>query len=76
MAGKLRNRLIFLLTEKERRDNRRISQVELAEAVGISFNAAGRWLRNEVERFDAPIIEKFCDYFGCEVGDLLYIDRE
>jgi DNA-binding Xre family transcriptional regulator len=75
MSEKLRNRFFVLLTEKERQENRRITQTEIADRLGISIQTVGRWLRNEVDRFDAPVVEKFCDYFGCEVGDLLYIDR-
>lgn len=75
MAGKLKNRLLYLVTEWERANNKRVSQAELARELGISYNALIRWLNNDVERFDAPIIERLCEHFGVEVGDLLYIDR-
>lgn len=71
----MKNRLLHLVTEKERQDNERISQAKLAREIKISYNALDRWLKNDVERYDAPIVERLCEYFGCDVGDLLYIDR-
>jgi DNA-binding Xre family transcriptional regulator len=76
MAGKLKNRLMILMIEKERQLGRRLTQLEVANEIGVTSQLMGRWMRNEVDRFDGPVIEKFCDYFQCEVGDLLYIDRE
>lgn len=75
MTRRLRNRFFILLSEKERRENRRITQTEIAEAVDLSIHTVGRWMRNEVGKFEAPVVERICDYFGCEVGDLLYLER-
>jgi DNA-binding Xre family transcriptional regulator len=76
LTGKLHSRFLILLTEKERREGRRIRNVEIAAATGVSLQLVGRWMRNEVTKFEAPILEKFCDYFDCDVGDLLYIEKE
>jgi transcriptional regulator with XRE-family HTH domain len=75
MTGQLRNRLLFLMTEKERREGRNITYKEIADAVDISIGVISRWIKNDVERFDSPVVVKLCDYFGCELTDLLYIDR-
>jgi DNA-binding Xre family transcriptional regulator len=72
---KLRNRLLFLLTEKERVLGRRIPQSEVARAIGVSEQLVARWVKNQVRQFDGEVIEKLCAYFNCEVGDLLYIER-
>ena len=76
MVTKLRNRFLILLTEKERRENRRITQTEIAAALDLNIHTVGRWMRNKVTKFEAPVVERICEYFGCEVGDLLYLDRE
>ncbi len=73
--AKLRNRLLFLITEKERREQRRITQIEVARAVNATAHTIGSWVRNDVTKFEGPLIERLCAYFECEVGDLLYLDR-
>jgi DNA-binding Xre family transcriptional regulator len=74
-TGKVRNRLFLLLNEKERQLGRSITQTELAEELHVTNSIISRWMRNKVERFDAPMIEKLCAYFNCQVGDLLYIEE-
>jgi DNA-binding Xre family transcriptional regulator len=71
--SKLKNRLEDLMQQKE--PGKMITQDKLAEATGVSQSAISRWLRQYVDRYDAEVIVKFCEYFECEVGDLLYIDR-
>ncbi len=74
-SGKLRNKLLYLHTEKERRERRHISYAEISKATGISSSVISRWISEDIERFDSPVVVKLCDYFGCELNDLLYIDR-
>ena len=76
MTTKLRNRFFALLSQKEQQEGRRIRNKEIAEAVGVAEHTVARWIRNDVGKIDAPVLEAFCDYFGCDVGDLLYIERE
>lgn len=71
---KLKNRLLFLLTEKERKEGRRITQIEVARAIGISSNTMSSWVHNDITKFEAPIVERICDYFQCDVSDLLYFE--
>ncbi|MCQ3931755.1 MAG: XRE family transcriptional regulator [Chloroflexi bacterium] len=71
----LRNRFLLLMTEKERRLGRNITYSEIAKETGLSVGVISRWVKNEVDRFDGPVIEKLCQYFECDLSDLLYIDR-
>lgn len=71
---KVRNRLLELMQERELKLGRRLKQVEIAEFVGVSGHTITSWIRNDVTRFDSNVIEGLCDYFDCEVGDLLYFD--
>lgn len=75
MARKLRNRFLYLVTEKERKIGRKIKYIEIAEATGIAHSVISRWMNSEIERYDAPIVAKLCDYFECELWDLLYLEQ-
>jgi DNA-binding Xre family transcriptional regulator len=76
LAVKLRNRFLKLLAEKETSEGRRIRNKEIAQAVGVAEHTVARWIRNDVGKIDVPVLEGFCAYFECDVGDLLYIERE
>jgi putative transcriptional regulator len=71
---KVRNRLLELIQERERQKNRRIKQRDLAKFVGVADHTITSWIRNEVTRFDSNLIEGICDYFNCDIGDLLYFE--
>jgi len=75
MSRILRNRFLDLLLEKERRENRRVTQKEISFATGISQQTLTAWVHNNVTKFEAGIVEKLCDYFDCELSDLLYFER-
>jgi len=70
----LRNRLLELIQERERRINRRIKLKDLASFVGVTNHTVTSWIRNDVRKYEAQIIEGFCDYFNCELSDLLYFE--
>jgi len=71
---KVRNRLLELMQERERKIGRRIKQHDIATFVGVSDHTIINWIRNETKRYDAEIIEGLCDYFNCEISDLLYFE--
>jgi DNA-binding Xre family transcriptional regulator len=75
MTRKLQNRLLHLITEKERKRGKRITQTEIARAIGVSNHTVGSWLREDFPptKLEVGIIERLCDYFECDVGDLLYM---
>lgn len=71
---KLRNRLLELIQERERKIRRRIKQHDLATFIGVADNTITNWIHNDVSRFDAKIVEGICDYFDCEIEDLFYFE--
>ena len=71
---KIRNRLLELIQEKERKLRQRLTQHEIAEAVGATDHTIKKWIENNVTRFDKHMIEGLCNYFNCDVGDLLYFE--
>jgi putative transcriptional regulator len=74
MARKLHNRLLHLVTEKERKRGKRITQTEIARAIGVTNHTVASWLRDEsFAKIEVKVLERLCDYFECDVGDLLYM---
>ena len=43
---------------------------------GLNKNTISKWVRNEVDSFTGDILAAFCDYFECDIADLLYYERE
>lgn len=64
------NRFAILLAEKRVRERRNISLQEVAEKTGVSRRALYAWENNRVNRFDVPVINALCEYFGIEPGAL------
>ena len=70
----IRNRLLELMQEKERKLGQRLTQHEIAKFVGATDHTIKKWIENKVTRFDKHMIEGLCNYFDCDVGDLLYFE--
>lgn len=70
----VRNRLLELMQERERKIGRRLKQHDIAEFVGVSDHTIINWIRNDVTKFDGQTIARLCDYFNCELSDLLYFE--
>ncbi|MBC7871551.1 MAG: helix-turn-helix transcriptional regulator [Chitinophagaceae bacterium] len=75
MARKIHSNFLTLLAEKELREKRRIKAIEIAEATGIAPSTVGRWLHDDVYKFEAAVLEAFCDYFNCGLADLLILEE-
>jgi hypothetical protein len=42
----------------------------------LNKNTISKWVRNEVDNFSGDILAAFCDYFECDIGNLLYYEKE
>ena len=66
--------------EREAALGRRITYRDASEATGISEATLSRWSTGQAERFDSRTIDLLCEYFQCEIGDLIVpgepVDRE
>lgn len=71
---KLRSRLKVLMAEKSLREKRRISYVTIAEETHLSRPTIIKLGRDEVAQIKGDVIATVCSYFGCTVGDLLYVE--
>lgn len=68
-----------LWEEKQRREKRRITLLELASKTGINRNTLSRLidLRQEPHNTTTDVINRLCHYFNCQPGDLLvYVPDE
>lgn len=72
----LKNRLLILIQERERKIGQRIKMKDLASFVGVTYPTLRSWIQNDVRKYEAHIIEGFCEYFDCDVADLLYFEWE
>lgn len=77
MPGRIKNRVDELLAQR-RREGRELpkSYRGLSELVGMTPNGVGKWLNNEITRYDEDKLTAWCDLLQCDIGDLLVYERE
>jgi putative transcriptional regulator len=77
MKVPINNKFGVLLAEKRMREKRNIPLSEVHKATGVSRPTLQAWSNNTVTRFDLPVIEALCQYFGVNLSELLeYIPPE
>jgi DNA-binding Xre family transcriptional regulator len=67
------NRVIDLIADKMKREQRLISVTEVARECGMSRQNAIKWLNNKIKCYPAETLAAFCQYFNCTPGDLLVL---
>lgn len=65
------NRLKILIAEKELRDGQKWPYRTIAPKIGVSTATLSAYVNQKAHRFDAPTLEAFCKFFGCQPGDIL-----
>ena len=65
------NRMKILIAQKEFKEKRKLTYRVIAEETGLSIGTITSYLTQRAGRFDAPTLEKLCNYFDCQPGDLL-----
>lgn len=73
--GRIVNRLADLKREKEKRDQTEITWEKVAADTGLAYSTVLRWSRSYVNRYDDTALMKFCEYFECQVGDILVYEE-
>lgn len=76
MTGKIVNHFRILLAQKATRLQKNIALQDVQRETGIAWSTLNAWANNRVTRYDAPVIQALCEYFDCQVGDLLVFERE
>ena len=68
--------LFAVWRRQEAQLGQRITYKDVQEATGISAATLSRWMNKEVTRFDAETIQALCEYFHCQVGELIKLEGE
>jgi putative transcriptional regulator len=71
----IKNRLKILIAEKEIKENRKLTLRTISQEIGISTNSLVAYTNQNVVRFDASVLEAFCQYFNCEIGEILFFEK-
>jgi len=50
---------------------RKVKIADVSRDTGINRGTLTRLYQETAERIDLEVIDKLCDYFGCQAGDLL-----
>ncbi len=72
----IQGRLRELMAAKGRRDRTRISYDNIRSYTGLSTTTLSRLANDRTERIDLSVIDRLCDYFDCQPGDLFVYVRE
>jgi len=76
MPGKIVNHFRILLAQKATKQQQNIALMDVQRETGIAWSTLNSWANNQLTRYDAPVIMVLCEYFDCQVGDLLVFERE
>ncbi len=69
------NRVPELIAQKFGGENK-IVLLQVQSETGLNYATVSSWVKNQVTRADFPILEKWCKYLNCGIGDLLIYKEE
>ncbi len=75
MPTVVRSNLFALARKRESETGRRLTNRDISKGTGISEHTIGRWMKGEVTQVNTQVVGELCEFFGCEIGDLLYVER-
>jgi putative transcriptional regulator len=52
------------------------TMIELSSKTGLDKNTISNWYNQKVTRFSAETLEVLCEFFDCQVGDILVYEKE
>lgn len=73
---KVVNRLAELVAQKQRREDRKITQTTIAEETGLSYGTVSDWMNNRASAYKESTILVLCEWVPCDVSDLLVIEDD
>jgi DNA-binding Xre family transcriptional regulator len=65
-----------MLSQKEQRENRKITYTEIRDNTGTPIKTISRWDNGDVSQIHTEVLERFCKYLDCEVGDLVRLELD
>jgi len=66
----IRFRLSELIADKQFKEDRRITMIEVAAATGINRMTLSRMLNQKGYSTVTDNLDRLCEYFGCQIGEL------
>jgi putative transcriptional regulator len=66
----IRFRVSELIADKQFKEGRRITMIEVAAATGINRMTLSRMLNQKGYSTVTDNLDRLCEYFGCQVSDL------
>lgn len=69
------NRVPVLIAEKGQRERRKITLEKAAAEMGISYSTLRAIANDSIREYPKDVLAKLCEYFGCNVGDILIYDE-
>jgi len=66
------SRFVEMLAKKEAREGKRYSQRQISDITGVSPAVVSRWMKGDIEGGSLATVKKFCEFFNCQPGDLIY----
>ena len=67
----IKNKLAILMAENDIR-----TMIELSNKTGLDKNTISNWYNQKITRFSAETLEVLCEFFDCQVGDILVYEKE
>ena len=67
----MRSQLRILLAQKSDREGRSISLREVVRGADVSVSTVMGMANNTIRRVPLDELNKLCEYFDCDVGDIL-----
>jgi putative transcriptional regulator len=75
MSTTISNRFQILLSQKEEKEKRHISLLEVHNQTGINWRTLQSWSKNKVTRFDSSILITLCEFFDCNIEELIQFKK-
>lgn len=72
----MKTRIQQLLREKSAREDRNVTQKELAEFVDVQQVVISRYANGKITRPHMPHLFKMCEFFGVTLNDLVVADDQ
>ena len=69
--AQIRNRFKILLAQKEAADGRKYTYDDIRGLTGVSPTTLSNYAQGNVTRFDEPTLVALCNWFGCELAELI-----
>ena len=67
----MKSNLSILMGQKAQRDGRRITLRTVAKETGLTRHTVYKIADNSIKEYPKTAIEGLCDYFGCQLHELL-----